>query len=73
MIDGCSLGREHRGANLLLGFGEQPRRVRVPVAGPFDRADSLPHEDAGGVEPFEQPGVERMLGASGVCADRPEL
>ena len=49
------------------------RRGRVPVARAFDRADALPHEDAGGVEAFEQRRVERVLRAHGVGADRLQL
>ena len=63
---GGSRGRAH----LLLGFRIEPGGVRVPHAGAFDRADALPHENPGGVEPFEQRRVERMLRADGVGADR---
>ena len=62
-----------RGLRLLLGAVQQILRFRVPVAGTFDGADPLPHENARRVEALEQPGVERVLGAHRVGADRLQL
>ena len=64
---------ERSRARLLLGFREQLGRRRVPVAGPFHGPDPLPHEDPRSIEPFEQPRVERVLGAGDVGPDRLQL
>ncbi len=67
------LGRKRRGTCLLFGFREQLRGARVPVSRPFDRAYALPHQESGRIQAFEQGGIQRVLGAHGICADRPQL
>ena len=64
---------ERGGLRLALGRAKQRRGARVPVPRAFDRSDALPHHDPGGVETFQQARVERVLGANGVGADRPQL
>jgi hypothetical protein len=57
-------------AHAAQPLATQGRGGGRPRAGRVDRADALPDEDAGGVEALEERGVQRVLGAGRVGADR---
>ena len=73
MIDGCSWAASAAVRACCSASRSSVGVLEYQLAGAFDRADALPHDDAGGVEAFEQRGVERVLRAHGVGADRLQL